>query len=133
MVREIIKIDIGQKIVETGEYCSVVGYSMDRMKETGEGIIRIIEVILQEEISEEICNQIEITEVKIVEVDTEEIIEMIITKEAEVGLGIDSIQIIPEGMIEVIVGLYQVQELVPIEIELDAINVENMVILLKYV
>ena len=38
-----------------------------------------------------------------------EIIEMIIMKEAEVGLGIDNIPII-EGMKEATVGLDQVQE-----------------------
>ena len=47
----------------------------------------------------------------------EEIIEMVIMKEVEVGLGIYSIQIIPKGIIEAIVGLDQVQELVPIDIE----------------
>ena len=36
-------------------------------------------------------------------------------KKVEVGLGIDSIQIIPEGMTEALVGLDQVQELVPTE------------------
>ena len=40
--------------------------------------------------------------------DTEEIIEMIITKKAEVYLGIDNIWIIPEGMTEVVVGLGKV-------------------------
>ena len=47
--------------------------------------------------------------VKTIEVDTEKNIEMIIMKEAEVGPGIDSIPIISEGMIEVILGLDQVQ------------------------
>ena len=65
--------------------------------------------------------------------DTEEIIEMIIMKEAEVDLGIDNIQIIPEGMTKLVVGLDQDQELVPIEIELHAINVGNMIILLRTV
>ena len=55
-----------------------------------------------------------IIEVKIIEVYIEEIIEMIIT-EVEVGLGIDSIQTIPEGVIEVVVGLDKVQELVLID------------------
>ena len=41
---------------------------------------------------------------------------MIIMKEVEVGLGRDSIQIIPEGMIEVVVGLDQAEELIPIEL-----------------
>ena len=65
--------------------------------------------------------------------DIEEIIEMIITKEEEVGLGIDNIQIIPDGVIEVVVGLDQVQELVLIETGLDATNVGNMIILPKIV
>ena len=65
--------------------------------------------------------------------DTEETIEMIIIKEVEVGPGIDSYLIIPEAMIEVMVGLDLVQELVPIEIELDAVNVGNMITLLRTV
>ena len=85
-------------------------------------------MILEEEISEGICNQI-----KIIEVDIEEIIEMIIMKEVEVGVGRESIQIIPEGMIEVVVGLDQVQELVPIQIELNVINVGNIIISLRIV
>ena len=36
-------------------------------------------------------------------------------------------------MIQVVVGLDQVQEPIPIEIELDAINVDNMIILLRNV
>ena len=114
MVRDIIKIDIVQ-IVEIEEYHSVVEYSMERITETDEGIIRIIEVILEEESSEGICDQIRIIEIKIIEVDIEEIIKKIIMKEVKVGLGIDNIQIIPKGMIEVIVGLDQVQELLAIE------------------
>ena len=87
-------IDIGQ-IVRIGEYCLVVGYNMDRVTETDQGIIRIIELILEEEISEGIWDQIRITEVKTIEMDTEEMIKMIIIKEVEVGLGINSILIIP--------------------------------------
>ena len=52
----------------------------------------------------------------------EQIIEMIILNEVEVGLGIDIIQMI-EGMIEATVGLDLGQEPLPIEIELDVINV----------
>ena len=74
------------------------------------------------------CDQI-----RIIEVEIEEIIEMIIMKEVEVGLGRDSVLLILEGMIEVIVGLDQLQELVPIEIESDVINVGNMMILLRIV
>ena len=40
---------------------------------------------------------------------------------------------ISEEKIEALVGLDQVQEPVPIEIELDAINVGNMIILLRTV
>ena len=97
MVREIIKIHIGQ-IVEIEEYCSVVEYNMDRIIEMDQGIIRTIGVNLEEEI----CCQI-----KIIEVDAE----------VEVGLGIDSILIILEGMIESTVGLDQIQEPVPLVIE----------------
>ena len=59
MIREVIKIDIGQ-IVEIGEYHSVVEYNMDRITETDQGIIRTIEVILEEDILEIISNQIKI-------------------------------------------------------------------------
>ena len=65
--------------------------------------------------------------------DTEGIIEMITLEEVEVGLGTDSIQIILEGMIELVVGLDQVQELALIGIKLNAINVGNMIILLRTV
>ena len=106
MVREIIKIDTGQ-IVEIGEYHSVVEYNMDSIIGTDQGIIRTTEVILEEEILEGIFDQI-IIKVKIIEVDAEEIIEMIIMKKVEVVLGIDSILII-KGMMEVAVGIDQVQ------------------------
>ena len=122
----IIKTDIGQ-IVEIAEYHSVIEYKMDRITET------TIEVLSEEQILEEMCDQIRIIEVKIIEVDREEIIEMIITKEEEVGLGIENIQIIPEGMIEIMVDPDQVRKLVPIEIKLDGINVGNMIILLRIV
>ena len=54
-------------------------------------------------------------------------------KEVGVGLGIDNIQIIPEGMTEVVVGIDQAQDLAPIEIELDAVNVGNTFISLRTV
>ena len=75
----------------------------------------------------------EMTENKIIEVDTAGNIEMIILKEVEVGLGIDSTQIVLEGIIKAAVGLDQVEELAPTKIELDAISVGNMIILLKTV
>ena len=65
--------------------------------------------------------------------DTEVIIEMIILEEVGVGLETDNIQIISEGMIEAVVGIDQIQELVLIEIELDALNVGNMIIWLRTV
>ena len=46
MIREIIKIDIGQ-IEEIGEYCSVVEYNMNRITEADQGVIRTIEVTLE--------------------------------------------------------------------------------------
>ena len=105
---------------------------MDRIVKTDQGIIRTIEVILEEEILEEIQEQIRITEVKIKEVNINEIIEIIIMKEVEVDLGIHNIQII-EAMKETTVGLDQVQEPVQIEIESDVINVGIMIILLNIV
>ena len=62
-----------------------------------------------------------------------EVIEMIITKEVRVGLGIDSIQIIPEDVIEVEVGLDHVQELLLTGTGLDAINIGNVIILPRIV
>ena len=85
----------------------------------------------EQESLEGICDQIRILEVKIIEVDIEGILEMIIMKEVKVGLGIGNIKIIPEGMKEVMVGLDQDQEQALIEIGLDAMNVENVIILLR--
>ena len=69
-----------------------------------------------------------IIEDKVTEVDIEENIEMIIMKEVGVGLEKDSLQIMLEGMTEVIaVDLDQVQELVLMEIGLDVISVESMI------
>ena len=58
---------------------------------------------------------------------------MIILEEVGIGLGTDNIQIISEGMTEAVVGLDQVKLLVLIDIELDALNVGNMIILLRTV
>ena len=133
MIRDVIKIVIDQR-VEIGEYCSVVGYGRDRIIELDQGTIRIIEVTLEEVILEEICNhQNRYTEDKIIEVDTEEIIEEMNMIEVGVDLKIDNTLTIPVGMTEVVVDLDQVQEQVCIEIELDAISVGNMIILLKIV
>ena len=133
MLKENIKIELDQ-IMEVRKYCSVVEYKMDRTIEIALGIIRAIEMILGKKILEGIQDQIKIIEDKITEVDIEEFIETIIMKEVGVGLEKESFQIIQEGMTEVVaVGLDQVQELVLIEIGLDAINVESMIILLKTV
>ena len=90
MIREVIKIEIDQ-IVEIGEYHSVVEYSVDRIIEIDLGKIRITETTLEEVISEEICDlQIRFIEDKIIEVDTEEIIEMIIKIEVGIDLETDN-------------------------------------------
>ena len=86
--------------------------------------------MITEEIILEICK---IIEVKSLEVDTKGIIEIIILEEVGVGLEKYNIQIISEGMTEIVVGLDQVQEPVLIQIGLDAINVRNMIILLRTV
>ena len=49
MIREIIKIDIGE-IVEIGEYCSVVEYNMERIIMTDQGTFRTTDMTLGEEI-----------------------------------------------------------------------------------
>ena len=62
---------------------------------------------------EEMCDlQIRFIENTIIEVDTEETIEMIIMIELGVGQKTDNTQTIPAGMTEVVLGLDQVQELV---------------------
>ena len=67
-------------------------------------------------IEETILEKCKAIEVKILEVDIEGIIEMIILKEVEVGLGIDNIQVISADMIEAIeVGLDQHLDLVQID------------------
>ena len=66
--------------------------------------------------------------------DIEGITATIILEEAEVGLETDNIQVILEGMTEVVaVGQDQVQEPVLTETELDASSVGNMIILIKTV
>ena len=52
---------------------------------------------------------------------------MVTMKEAEVGLGIDHFLTMSEEMIEVIVGLGQVQKLGQIEIGFSAISTGNMI------
>ena len=124
MIRVIIRIDTDQ-IVEIGECHLEIELSMYRIIEEGHNMLRIIEMTLEEEISEE-CR---ITEVRILEVYIEVTIEMTIMEEVEVSLGKDNNQVILEGMIEVVVvGQDQVQEPVLTEIGLDVLNVGNMII-----
>ena len=60
--------------------------------------------------------------------DIEKIIETIIMKELGIGLEKDSFLKMSEGMIEVVVvDLDQVQKLVPTEIGLNVLSVENMI------
>ena len=58
---------------------------------------------------------------------------MTVLQEVEVGLKIDSIQVTVGGMVEAAVDQDQVQEQIPIEIELDSFNVGSMLIFLKIV
>ena len=129
MTREMIKIDIGQ-IPEIEGHHIQVDISMDKIIEEDCFISITIEMITEERILE----IHKIIEVKLLEVDIEGIIEMIILEEVGVDLGADNIQIISEGMIKVVVvGLDQVLEPVLIEIELDAISVGNTIILQRTV
>ena len=126
MIRKIIEIDIDQ-IVKIGQHIEIE-VSMDKIIEEGHFIMSmIIEMTLEETIFE-ICK---ITEVKILEEDTEGMIEMTIVVEVGVVLEIDNIQIISKGVTGGVVGLDQLQEPVQIGIELDAIYVGNIIILLR--
>ena len=125
MTKEIIKIDIGQ-IAEIEEHHTELEeeVSTDKIIEEDHVMSITIEMIIEDTIPE-ICK---IIGVRILEVDTKEIREIITLEEVEVGLEIDNILIISEGMTEVVVDLDQVQEPVLIELELDALNVGNMFI-----
>ena len=114
-------------IVETAEQHIEVNINMEKAIEEDHVTLIITEMILDESTLE----KHKIIEDKIKDVDTEGNIEIIILKEAEVG--IDGTQIILEGMIKSVVGLVQVQELAQIEIELDAISGGNVIILLQTV
>ena len=74
--------------------------------EEGHSMIKITEMILGKQRLEE-CR---ITEVRILEVDVEVALAMIILEEVEVGLEKDSIQVALGGMIEVAVYQDQVEE-----------------------
>ena len=101
----------------------------DRIIEESHNMITIIEVTLGVEILEE-CR---ITEVKILEVDIEATIKLKTLEEVEIDLQKDSIQVILEETIKVVVAQDQVQEQVHIEIGLDVLSVGSMINLLKTV
>ena len=91
-------------------------------------------IIIEMTLEETILEKHKITEVKILEADTEQTLEMIILEEVEVGLGIDNIQVILAEMTEiVVVGLDQVQEPITIETDLDALHGRNIIISLRTV
>ena len=93
-----------------------------------------IEMTLEEEISEGMWEQIKCIEDRIIEVYIEEVIEMITMREVVVDIEKGRFQKIIEGMTEVaVVDLDQIHKLVQTEVELDAISVENMIILQKTV
>ena len=101
---------------------------MDRIIGEDHNMSILMEMTLEEAILEK-CKS---TEVKILDVDIEVIIEVTTLKEVEVGSVKDNIQVILEEMIEVVAVVQdQVQEPVLTERELDALSVGNMIILLK--
>ena len=126
MIRVIIKIGIDQ-IAEAEGHHSVVEVSMDRIIGEDHAMSIIIEMILGETILEK-CK---ITEVKILAMDIEGIIEMTTLEEVEVGPGKEKFS--RNEVVEVEVGHDQVQEPVLIETELHALSVGNMIISLKTV
>ena len=91
----------------------------------------ITSMIIEMTLEKTILEKCRITEVKIWEVDIEGIIEMTTLEEVEVGLDEGKIQVILAEMMEIVVGQNQVQELVLMEIELDALGVGNIIITLK--
>ena len=93
MIREVIRIDI-DLIVEIEGHHIEVEVSMDKIIEDDSIMSETMEMIIEEIISE----IYKIIEVRILEVDTKRIIEMIILEEVGVDLGTDNIQIITEGM-----------------------------------
>ena len=118
----IIKIDIKvgtEQTVVIGECHIEVQLSMDKSTEEGCSMMQIIEVILGKEILEEY----KIREVRILEMDIEITLGMIILEEVEVGIERDVIQVILGEMIEAAEDWDQDQEQVPIEIESVALSV----------
>ena len=86
MIKETIRIDIDQT-VEIEESNLVVEFSMDKIMEVDQGMNKTIGMTIGEEILEvtQECIRVRILGDRIIEVDTEGIIEMKIMKEVEVG------------------------------------------------
>ena len=106
MIRIIIKIGIGQ-IADIEGYHLEVEVSMNKI--IGEDHVMLIIIEMTIIIEKTILEKHKITEVKILQMDIEGIIEMITLEEVEIGLGKDNIQVILAGMTEiVIVGQDQV-------------------------
>ena len=93
-----------------------MGYSVDKIIETDQGMNRIIRMTLGKEILEKISKWSRSTKDGFIEMDIEEIIGIRFMEEEGVGLEKDYTKTITEGMTKVI-DLDQVQEQVPIEIE----------------
>ena len=128
MIKVIIRIGTDQ-IVEIGECHLEVECSMDRIIEEGQNMLVIKEMTL----GEEIWGKCQIIESKF-RGKYRVTIEMITLEEVEVGLGKDNIQVLLEGMTEVVaVGQDQVWQPLLVGIGLDVLNVGNMTILLKTV
>ena len=99
-----IKVNININTYYIGECHLEVELSTEKIIEKGHNMITIVEVTLGKEILEE-CK---IIEVKISELDIQVPIEMKIMEQIEVVLEKDSIQVILEEMIKVVVDQDQV-------------------------
>ena len=126
MTKIYIKVGTDQ-IVAIGECHTEVELKMDKIIGEGHSMIKITENISGKEILEE-CKFIE---VRILEVDIQVALGMIILEEVKVGLDRGSIQVTFGGMIEASVDQDQVQEQLPTEIESDTLSVGSMIILPK--
>ena len=121
MISEIIKIDTGQ-IVETGD-------STDKLE-----VDQCINKIIQEEILEVLQERIKFLEDKIVQENTEIILEMKVMTEVEMETGLEKDQFLETLVaeetigVQVIVGPDQDQGQVQIETESGVTNVVNTII-----
>ena len=95
IIREMTGIGIDQT-ADIEEFHLVVEYSVDKIRETDQGMNRIIRMTLGEETLELMweCIRIRILEDRIIAVDIEELIGMRIMKEVGVGLEKGNIKVI---------------------------------------